>query len=244
MADSGRAAQYNPAASKCDPLEWPLVASGLAAFARSLGAVNLTNWMETESINAVHRNADQDRLDPAICLAIAQAWQLGPPDDTLLIGDESTGDMATVVSEPTRSSLVEAAATPTVPTSTPPRPTIEAIASPIRNPSARVDRVALRAFIIECARSDIVVEYGQVATRFGQPWSGGFSSSFASALDALGVENTRAGEPLLMCPVVNKTTWQPGREYFDTIGHGSTDAAGQASAHREAVDRCQLWLWA
>jgi len=254
----GRAARYNPAASKFDPLDWPLVASGLAAFARRLSAVDLADWAETESRRAVPRTVDQDRLDAAICLAIAQAWRHGPPDDTLLIGDERTGYMATVVSEQTRSVLVEAAAkcgvavdrawkratTPAVPTSTPPRQTIDVIASPIRNLSARVDRVALRAFLVECARSDIVVEYGQVATRFGQPWSRGSSSSLTSALDALGVENTRAGEPLLMCLAVNKATRQPGQKYFDTIGHGSTDAAGQTSAHRREVDRCQRWPWA
>ena len=255
----GQAARYNPAASKFDPLDWPLVATGLAAFARNLGAVELADWADAESARAMPRKADQDRLDAAICLAIAQTWRHGPVSDTLLIGDERTGYMAAIVSGQTRSVLVEAAATcgvavdrawkgtatpAAVSASTPPQQTIEAIAMPMKNSSARVDRIALRAFLIECARSDIVVEYGQVATRFGQPWSRGFSSSLTSALDALGVENTRAGEPLLMCLVVNKTTRQPGQKYFATIGHGSTDAAGQASAHSEEVDRCRRWPWA
>jgi predicted RNase H-like nuclease len=106
----GRAAKYNPRAKKFEPLDWPIVASGVAAFARSFGASDLANWMEEHATCMTPRKADQDRLDAAICLTIALAWRHGPRGGTLLIGDERTGYMATVISPQTRAVLVEAAA--------------------------------------------------------------------------------------------------------------------------------------
>lgn len=103
-----RAAKYNPRAKKFEPLDWPIVASGVAAFARGLGANDLAVWMENAS-SITPRKADQDRLDAAICLMIAWAWRYGPCDDTLLIGDERLGYMATVISPQTRAVLLKAA---------------------------------------------------------------------------------------------------------------------------------------
>ncbi len=104
-----RAAKYNPAASKFVPSDWPLVAEGMAAFVRCLEAGPLADWLAAEAVRTKPRKADQDRLDAAICLAIALAWRYGPAESTLQIGDARLGLMATIVSPETRAVLAAAA---------------------------------------------------------------------------------------------------------------------------------------
>jgi predicted RNase H-like nuclease len=105
-----RGAKYNPRNPKFNLCDWKIVASGVASFARrSLGAGALADWLEKQALIERPRKADQDLLDAAICLAIAQAWRKGPRKDTLLIGDEPTGYIATIVSPETREVLVTAA---------------------------------------------------------------------------------------------------------------------------------------
>lgn len=104
-----RAAKYNPAARLFLASDWPLVACGLAAFARTLGADALAGWADDAAALERPRKSDQDRLDSAICLAVALAWRHGPPADTLLLGDATTGLMATVASGEPRAVLVAAA---------------------------------------------------------------------------------------------------------------------------------------
>jgi predicted RNase H-like nuclease len=106
----GLAAKYNPRARNFDPCDWKIVASGVASFARSLCAGALADWLEKQALIERPRKVDQDQLDAAICLAIALAWRKGPRRDTLLIGDELTGYIATIVSAQTLDVLVKAAA--------------------------------------------------------------------------------------------------------------------------------------
>ena len=108
--DRRRGAKYNPDRRKTfDPHDWPIVASGVAAFARNLASPALVGWLEGESSRESPRKADQDKLDAAICLTIALAWRYGPLSETLLMGDERTGYMATIASAQTRAVLVKAA---------------------------------------------------------------------------------------------------------------------------------------
>jgi predicted RNase H-like nuclease len=106
----GRGAKYNPAnRKKFDPNDWSIVASGVAAFAHNLASPDLADWLDGESSRKNLRKADQDKLDAAICLAIAISWRYGAERETLLIGDERTGYMATITSAQSRAFLVKAA---------------------------------------------------------------------------------------------------------------------------------------
>jgi hypothetical protein len=116
--------------------------------------------------------------------------------------------------------------------------------------TARVDRRALRKLLIERAASETVITYGEVAEQFGFPWTQGFASSLNSALNALGSDNRRKGEPLLMCLVVNKKTRRPGPGYYAQLamlGDGGEPAlftAAQAEKHfLNEVRQCRRWPW-
>jgi predicted RNase H-like nuclease len=104
-----RSAEYNPAARLFLASDWPLVASGVAAFARGLGAEALAEWADAAAGLDRPRKADQDRLDAAICVAIALAWRHGPATATLQLGDARSGLMATIASGEVRAVLVAAA---------------------------------------------------------------------------------------------------------------------------------------
>ncbi len=103
-----RAAKYNPAAARFMPSDWPLVALGMAGFADRLGAQPLADWLADEAVRAKPRKMNQDRLDAAICLAIALAWRHGPAESTFQIGDARLGLIATIVSPETRVVLAAA----------------------------------------------------------------------------------------------------------------------------------------
>lgn len=262
-----RAAKYNPGSVKFDPEDWRIVASGLASFARSLGADDLADWAEKSASLGRPRKADQDQLDAAICLAIALGWRNGPVSGALVIGDEQTGYMATLVSVQTRSTLVKAAAErrvaidrewegslgfsvaamPTLshrnvaqPRSSVPR----AVSVPIsRNKPARVDLAMLRGLLIERARSGAPITYSEVATALGHRWSQGFGASLVRALDALFVANEDAGEPSLMCLVVNRKTGLPGKGFYKRFHHGGADDITQRNLFAREVERCRGWSW-
>ena len=104
-----QAAKYNPGSVKFNSCDWKIVISGVASFAQSLGAGDIADWVEKQALIEKPRKADQDQLDAAICLTIALAWRKSPRRDTLLIGDEQKGYIATVVSAQTRDVLVNTA---------------------------------------------------------------------------------------------------------------------------------------
>ncbi len=105
-----RGAKYNPMVGSFAPLDWMLAAGGVASYARGLGAAALADWLECEAVRIRPRKAHQDRLDAAICLAIALGWRHGPAEATLQIGDARSGLMAAIVSAETRAILETAAA--------------------------------------------------------------------------------------------------------------------------------------
>jgi hypothetical protein len=186
-----RAAKYNPVAKKSDPNDWRMVASGVATFVRGLDPGALADWAEEQASRDAPRKADQDRLDGAICLAIALAWRRGPCVDTLQIGDERAGYMATIVSAQTRAVLVKAAAERDVavdqvwevsaasvaampvpsqrPFTRPGSPTPHQVprempgATPPGKRPTSVDPMTLRALLVDRARSGIPITYGEAA---------------------------------------------------------------------------------
>lgn len=269
--ERGCAAKYNPVASKFDPNDWRIVASGVATFVRGLGADVLAEWVDDQASRDTLRKADQDCLDAAICLAIALGWRFGPPNNILLIGDEQTGYMATVASAQTRAVLVKAAevrkvaidrgwkgcVAPVAAMSAPPLspaaragssgqyelPNTKPVATSPGRRAARVDPIWLRAFLIARARSGSKITYGGVAAALGYRWSQGFGASLTHALDKLAVENREAGEPLLMCLVVNKTTRMPGSGFYESTGNGSANHAAQQVLLDREIERCRQWTW-
>jgi predicted RNase H-like nuclease len=273
----GRAAKYNPTATTFDPLDWPLVTTGVAKFTRRLGAQHLADWVDNLSKLKTPRKADQDRLDAAMCLSIALAWRHGPAAETLLIGDERSGYIATVASKETRAILVDACAVRSVSVDQawergsasvsaasaagdvftqstrrpadrrPPIPGEVPRAKPAtasrQNGPAVVNPATLRVLLVDRARSGQPITYGEVAAALRCEWSQGFGASLARALDRLAQANRKAGEPLLMCLVVNKATRLPGQGFFDKIGHSRADAMQQRVLFNGEVERCRTWPW-
>lgn len=273
----GRAAKYNPAATAFDPADWHMVRAGVAAYARNLGAIELSDWVDGLSRVDTPRKADQDCLDAAICLSIALAWRHGPATETLLIGDERSGYIATVASKETRAILVDACAlrgvsvdqawevgSASVSAESAPgdaftqstrrpadlsqpksnqAPGVRPAVSSRQNGPAVVNPATLRDLLVDRAGSGQPITYGEVAAALGYEWSQGFGASLARALDRLAQANRKAGEPLLMCLVVNKATRLPGQGFFDKIGHGRADAMQQRVLFNGEVERCRIWPW-
>ena len=268
----GRGAKYNPSAAKFDGSDWPLVASGVASFAQGLKANALSRWAATQARIVKPRKADQDRLDAAICLSVALAWRRGSRENLLVVGDERRGYIATVVSTDTRNVLVRSASERHVPVNREfslPDPVeravhqtfaetpdeepasvsiskmtgVEAVTDDIAGRPAPVDPAWLRRFLVDRSQNGHLIAYGDVASALGFPWSQGFGTSLIRALNILGTENRAAGEPLLMCLVVNKATRLPGQGFYDRLGHGDANAETQRRLLIEQVEQCRRWHW-
>ena len=90
--------------------DWVRVAEAAAEEASALGCVELAGWCRDAGALAKPRKADQDMLDSALCVLIAMRWRLRPRQDSLLLGDLTSGYMVLPVSEPVRERLSLAAA--------------------------------------------------------------------------------------------------------------------------------------
>lgn len=108
-----RGAKYNPVVRHFAIDDWRLVATGLGRFAGQHGLEPLTDWALEESGRVSPRKADQDRLDAAICLAIAVGWRRNAA--AIQFGDERYGYIVGLVSAETRAVLEAAAALRGVP---------------------------------------------------------------------------------------------------------------------------------
>ena len=82
--------------------------AGLAASASGLGLAALADWADTQATIARPTKSDQDRLDAALCLAIACHWRQAPASQSLLLGDVETGYIVTPASPDTAAILRDA----------------------------------------------------------------------------------------------------------------------------------------
>lgn len=87
-----RGPRYNPDRKKTFLMaDWRRVTEAAARQAEALGCEALAEWCRTAETVANPRKADQDRLDSVICSLIALHWRLRPREESLLLGDLTTG---------------------------------------------------------------------------------------------------------------------------------------------------------
>ena len=104
------APRYNPGRRKTfRPEDWARVAGAAAAEAEALGCKDLAAWCHQAGALPRPTKADQDMLDAALCTCIAIRWRRCPREQSLLLGDLSSGYMVMPVSPTVRSRLSEAA---------------------------------------------------------------------------------------------------------------------------------------
>jgi len=104
------APKYNPGRRKTfRPQDWARVAAAAAAEAEALGCGDIASWCRQAGALPRPTKADQDMLDAALCTCVAVRWRLRPRDQSLLLGDLSSGYMVMPVSPAVRSRLSEAA---------------------------------------------------------------------------------------------------------------------------------------
>jgi predicted RNase H-like nuclease len=104
------APRYNPGRRKTfKAADWVRVVEAVAREARALGCEELSKWCG-DAIEIVRPlKADQDKLDSALCVLIAIRWRFRPREESLLLGDLTSGYMVLPVSGPVRERLSSAA---------------------------------------------------------------------------------------------------------------------------------------
>ena len=105
------------------------------------------------------------------------------------------------------------------------------------------DQTLLTHCLVQAARAGRTLTYGDVACRFGIPWSQGASAALASALKRIGDDNQRRGEPQLMALVVSKKSGTPGRGFFQATGIGSSTESEQRTRHQEHLRQVWAFDW-
>jgi predicted RNase H-like nuclease len=104
------APRYNPGRRKTFKLaDWNRVAAAVAAEAEALGCAGLAEWCQRTGEAPRPAKADQDMLDAALCALIAVIWRQRPREQSLLLGDLSSGYMVMPVTPAVRVRLCEAA---------------------------------------------------------------------------------------------------------------------------------------
>ena len=265
----GQAAHYNPANKKTfSRNDWRLVAGSVRRCASALGIAPLSHWAGQQIGLAVPTKRDQDCLDAAICLMVALEWRRAPRDRVAVIGDGRTGYMVTLVSPETRNILERAAIAKGMPfdarwqdAEQPPNSTTArteatydrhraVLAGPgTTRPRSRhrdrlvFDQTLLTTCLVQAARAGRTLTYGEVAGRFGIPWSQGTSSALTSALKRIGEANRLRGEPQLMALVVSKKSGTPGQGFFQTTGLGSSTESEQRGHHQEHLRQVWVFDW-
>ncbi len=87
------------------------------------------------------------------------------------------------------------------------------------SPASEAAMHQARRIIWELGRAGSDIQYGELADRLGLHWR---SAAFFDLLDALCLEEARAGGPMITALVVNKRTWMPGPRFFvlaKSLGH-------------------------
>ena len=104
------APRYNPGRKITFQMnDWVRVANAAAKQADSLGCEDLAEWCRSAGGIPRPRKADQDRMDSALCVLIAIYWRLRPREDSLILGDLTTGYMVLPASREVRERLTMAA---------------------------------------------------------------------------------------------------------------------------------------
>lgn len=108
--------RYNPARRRTfRATDWIRVAQAAAAEADALGCDALASWCSRAGCITQPRKADQDMLDAALCTLIALRWRLRPRQESMLLGDLSSGYMVLPTTLAVRDRLVAAARKCSVP---------------------------------------------------------------------------------------------------------------------------------
>ena len=98
--------RYNPARRKTFRSgDWGRVATAAGRGFSELGIGEAVGWCKAAAHIERPRKADQDMLDSALCLLIALRWRLKPREDSLMLGDLTTGYMVTPATADVRGRL-------------------------------------------------------------------------------------------------------------------------------------------
>ncbi len=100
------APRYNPGRAKTFRAEdWRRVADSAARAAATLGSDPMAAWCRDAAMLERPRKADQDRLDSVLCTIIAARWRCGTREESLLLGDRTSGYMVLPASAAVRERL-------------------------------------------------------------------------------------------------------------------------------------------
>lgn len=103
---AGNAPKYNPGRRKTFRMtDWVEVAFAAARKSHALGCEELADWCYTAGKKGHPKKSDQDMLDSALCVLIALHWRLRPHEESLLLGDFTTGYMVLPASQEVREHL-------------------------------------------------------------------------------------------------------------------------------------------
>jgi predicted RNase H-like nuclease len=105
-----KAPKYNPANRRkfriCD---WFHVIETIARYARAARIEEIESWTRKIAEIGSPRKADQDRLDAVLCGLIGYHWRAKPRQDSIMIGDLTSGYMIAPTDAATRARLQAAA---------------------------------------------------------------------------------------------------------------------------------------
>ena len=98
--------KYNPDRRKTFRTDdWTRVAEVAAQEFQALSCEEMAGWCRNAGRTGQPKKADQDMIDSALCVLIALRWRLRPRNDSLLIGDLTTGYMVVPASLAVRDRL-------------------------------------------------------------------------------------------------------------------------------------------
>jgi predicted RNase H-like nuclease len=106
-----RGPKYNPANKrKFRPDDWIAVVATVGRHAQLAGIIEIEAWAkETKSISSF-RKADQDRLDAVLCALVGYQWRMKTRENSIMVGDLTSGYMIAPTNLATRERLQKAAA--------------------------------------------------------------------------------------------------------------------------------------
>lgn len=106
-----KAPKYNPDRRKTfRSADWERVAECARKTALSFACHELADWCRRSGKIDRPRKADQDRLDSALCLLIALHWRLRPRQESIMLGDLTTGYIVLPASPEVKHRLIGRAA--------------------------------------------------------------------------------------------------------------------------------------